>query len=241
MKFKSEIVTQASGSIGGTTYAHNRGGMYRRARSIPTNPNSTRQQAVRSYLASAVAAWGGTLTAANRESWEAWAANTPTTNSLGDALILTGQQAYIGAAVPRAQIGVAAPATGPTIYNRGEHATGIHGTINTTNNQIGVSAGVLQTDIDLMTPASDDGDLLIYLGRSVSPGTNFYKGPYQLAASVAVAATSSVINWTDDIADLTIQNPLAVGQRRPVRLVMAYDDGRTSGAYEAICPVFEDV
>lgn len=241
MKFKSEIVTQASGSIGGTTYSHNRGGMYRRARTIPTNPNSPRQQAVRSYLAAAVAAWSGTLTDAERESWEAWAANTPTTDRLGDALILTGQQAYIAAAVPRAQIAVAAPASGPTIYNRGENPTGLSGTLDTTPNQIGTAAGSLSTNVTLMTASSDDGDLLVYFGKVVSPGTNFYRGPYQLATSAPVASGASIVNLTTSEAALTIANPLAVGQRRPVRLVMAYDDGRTSKAYEAVCTVFDDV
>ena len=40
MLFKSAAFTQASGSVGGLTFAHNRGGMYTRARSIPVNPKT---------------------------------------------------------------------------------------------------------------------------------------------------------------------------------------------------------
>ena len=43
MKFTSQVYTQASGSVGGLTYSHNRSGMYTRARSTPTDPASTLQ------------------------------------------------------------------------------------------------------------------------------------------------------------------------------------------------------
>jgi len=43
MKFKSPILSQASGSIAGITFSHNRGGMYVRARAVPTNPGSPQQ------------------------------------------------------------------------------------------------------------------------------------------------------------------------------------------------------
>ena len=38
---------QRSGSIGGATWSHNSSGAYIRARSIPVNPNTDRQNAVR--------------------------------------------------------------------------------------------------------------------------------------------------------------------------------------------------
>ncbi|KKM06452.1 hypothetical protein LCGC14_1743870, partial [marine sediment metagenome] len=47
MLFKSGLITQGSGSIGGLTASHNRGGMYFRARTIPTNPATSFQTVVR--------------------------------------------------------------------------------------------------------------------------------------------------------------------------------------------------
>lgn len=94
MKFKSQVYTQASGSIGGVTYARTRGVMYTRGRGLTTNPNTAAQQAVRASLSSQAAAWA-TLDPAQREAWTTYAAGTPVTNALGDPLVLTGQQMFI--------------------------------------------------------------------------------------------------------------------------------------------------
>jgi hypothetical protein len=82
-----------SGSIAGTTYAHNRGGPYARRRATPVNPSSTKQQAIRNILATCSAAWAG-LTDAQRAAWTDWAALNPVVNSLGQSQQLTGHQAF---------------------------------------------------------------------------------------------------------------------------------------------------
>jgi hypothetical protein len=69
LKFTSQIVAGASGSIRGLTASHNRGGQYFRGRTIPTNPNSVFQQAVRNNLSVLQTRFLSTLTAAQRLAW----------------------------------------------------------------------------------------------------------------------------------------------------------------------------
>lgn len=88
------ILGELRGSIGANTWSHNKGGDYVRQRGTPTNPNSTRQQSVRSIL-STLAAGYGALTAVQQESWKTWAQNNPRQDPLGNSYTLTGLQAYI--------------------------------------------------------------------------------------------------------------------------------------------------
>lgn len=229
-----------SGSMGGATASHNRGGQYFRQRVVPTNPNTTRQQAVRAYMGAAVQAWMDTLTAGQRGAWETYAANTPKTDSLGNEIVLTGQQAYIASFVPRAQIGVTAPAAAPIVFNSGEPIAGIQDTTVGTPNEIAFVSGALDTSCILMNPAPDDGDLLFYIGAPVNPTRQYSAGPYQLALTMAVAASATTIDMTAMINTLTMDDPLVSGQYRPVRAIIAYDDGRTSSAFRAICSVLDN-
>jgi len=93
--FKPGIaVAEVSGSIGGTVFSHNRGGMYIRNRSVPTNPGSTKQTNIRTALAELSAAWASTGPTA-QAGWAAWALQNPTTNALGAQITLSGHQAYV--------------------------------------------------------------------------------------------------------------------------------------------------
>lgn len=120
MKFTSQVYSAASGSIGGITYSRNRGGMYTRARAVPTNPNSVRQVAARAGFSAAVRLWTEDLTGAQRDGWRTYADATPFTDSLGSPLVLTGQQAFvrsisalIGAGIEPSNL------SAPTIFNTG--------------------------------------------------------------------------------------------------------------------------
>ena len=176
MLFKSPVYTQASGSIGGLTYSHNRGGLYTRARSIPTNPNSTEQQTVRAAFGSLSQRWTQTLTETQRDEWENYAALTPVTNRLGDELILSGQQMYIRCNTVRIQCGVAEVDDGPIIPG---------------NAALGVVSGLENAgDFDLHYDDTDDwldqtgGGLSIQTSRNLSPSINYFKGPFRWSAVI---------------------------------------------------------
>ncbi len=86
-------VSQASGKIGGTVYARNKGGSYSRNFVIPTNPQTAKQSAQRNLLAIKSAAWRS-LTNEQRDSWISWADENPILDRLGNSIILSGAQAY---------------------------------------------------------------------------------------------------------------------------------------------------
>lgn len=246
MKYKSAMVTQASGSVGGMTASHNRGGMYMRARTIPVNPNTVRQQMVRNYFTALVQAWTNTLTADQRGNWSEWAANVPFTTTLGDQLILSGQQAYIRANTPRLQNNLARIDAAPTIFDNGEPVTDIQDAGSATPGTIGMTAApdTLATNVIQAVAPSDDGDLLWSWGRAINPSVNFYKGPYQAGytgatAPVAVASGVGTTAVGTAAADLTIDAPPVIGQRRAVSLRIAYDDGRLSLPFRVIALILD--
>lgn len=82
-----------SGSINYRTASRNRNGQYLRARAIPVQPRTTAQLAVRGYL-SLNSQEFGSLTKVQQAAWATYASLHPRTDSLGQANIMTGAQAY---------------------------------------------------------------------------------------------------------------------------------------------------
>lgn len=92
--FQSSIFSEIRGSIGGTTYARNKSGLYARNRSIPVNPNTVNQSIVRSRL-SGIAQQFSNLTAPQVAAWNQFAQGYPAKNKLGDTYTPTGKQVYM--------------------------------------------------------------------------------------------------------------------------------------------------
>lgn len=92
---RSSTLSNISGSIGGTTYARNRGGAYARNRTVPINPNSSFQTRARSSLATMSGGWSSVLTSGQRSAWVAYAETQSVLNRLGESITLSGQQAYV--------------------------------------------------------------------------------------------------------------------------------------------------
>jgi hypothetical protein len=83
----------SSGSYQNLTFSRNRFGQYVRGRSIPVNPNSTFQVAVRTRMAINSAAWKA-LTSTQRNGWADLGAQITRTDSLGQSYTLNGFEAY---------------------------------------------------------------------------------------------------------------------------------------------------
>ena len=85
-----------SGSIGGVTSSHNRAGQYKRARRAPVSPTRTDKQGVaRSRFGAASALWQS-MTTTLQAAWTAFAHSYPVVDSLGQTVVLTGQQYFVG-------------------------------------------------------------------------------------------------------------------------------------------------
>lgn len=243
MKFKSPIYTQVSGSIGGLTYAHNKGGMYCRGRGLPTNPNTARQQLMRSVMTNLVMAWEA-LTVLQRTSWDTYAANVTVMGKLGDPIYISGQNHFIRSNAPRMQVtqttmGFAVPitlatiVTAPTIYNTGPGPV--------SNTGMTFSTGDIDMVFTLGSAAPVAGVMLLYIGLPQNDGKTFYKAPYQLAATTPVAGAATTgdfaaIDSTDDELWMTNVVP-AFGMNLPVRARITYVDGRLSEDYREVITV----
>lgn len=174
MKFKSALITQASGSIGGFTAGSNKGGLYLRARSIPTNPNSPAQQASRDSMKILVDAWTTILTAAQRDSWRTYAQNVPVVDVFGDSKLLTGQQMYIRSNSARLTAGALRVDAAPTTFNLGSF-TDVSFTISAAiPNQVDVTF----TNTDSWATAVG-GHLILGISKGQNASRDFFKAPFR--------------------------------------------------------------
>lgn len=181
MLFTSPVYSQASGSIAGITYSHNRGGMYTRARVTPTDPSSSRQQTVRAAMGVLAPYWGKTLTGIQRDAWNLYGDNVPWTNALGETIFLTGQQHFLRSNIPHVQLGATPTADAPTIFDLGTFTAP---TIHEAKSAPSISIAFTDTDAWANT---DGAYLAIYCGKAVGPGRKFYRGPWRLAGAIGGA------------------------------------------------------
>lgn len=209
MKFKSALVTQASGSVGGFTAAHNRGGLYLRGRTIPTNPATSQQVVMRNIIASLVSQFVTALTPTGRTQYGIIADNVEIAGKLGDPIKLSAINWWVRENANRLQNGLPLliePVTDLPDFNFLLAPTGVIAAASVT-----AATGIASITFDNTQPwaAGDNGYLGIYASRPQSPGIEYFAGPYQLAGTVlgdtATPPTSPVA--------VTLPFPVAVGQK----------------------------
>lgn len=186
MKFKSALLTQVSGSIGGMTAAHNKSGMYLRARNIPVNPNTASQVNARGAFAAAAQMWSTSIDDIERDTWRFYAAGTPVVNSLGDTVHLSGFNWYV--ATNAFLMGADQPDVGsaPDTVGIGPQILGM-----------AINADVSSQDftgvsIELNTALTATQLLRVWVSNPVSAGTLFYKGPWNEIYTAMDPATNFV-------------------------------------------------
>lgn len=217
MLYKSQVYTQASGSIGGITYSHNAGGLYTRARAIPVNPNTGFQQTIRSLFATLGNAWQNILTAPLRDSWETYASNYKLTNALGELINISGVAMFARNNTARLQAGLARVDDAPTIFTGGPSDPTLEGAASEATQDLTI------TFDDTLPWVDEDGaGLLVYISRPQGPTINFFKGPYRFAGSIDGNAT------LPETSPGTVTAPFVfvAGQVLHVRIVIVGADGR---------------
>jgi hypothetical protein len=219
MKYRSQIVTAASGSVGGCVYSRNRSGSYIRNRSLPVNTNTTQQAVVRSALTTLVVRWTSILTVAQRSGWETWAANTPQTDAIGQTYNMTGQNAFISMNTLRIQVGLSVIDVAPAIFAGASltpsgmaSATAATSILSVTFNNLDVWATAV------------GGALLVYAARPQNPSKLFFAGPYRFMGRIngAAVAPTSPQPITDTFA-------FAAGQRIHVKFRAVNANAQISG------------
>ena len=193
MKGLPLLLASMSGSVGGNTFSHNRGGPYVRLRGNPTQPNTPAQSALKGFFGSLATAWRVTLTPANRADWDLYAAATPLIDKIGQAFFPTGLNMFI-----RGNTGLLQ--NGNTQINAGPVAPGLP-------TFTAPAVVTIADSTDVASISFTEGDawvgvdtthLLIYASRGQGSSINFFKGPYQLAGSIdgAVIPLTSPQNVT---------------------------------------------
>jgi hypothetical protein len=219
VKIKSALITEASGSIGGLTASHNRGGYYFRARVVPTNPGSSYQTAVRAIMADLAVRWTSLLSDAERAAWDIYADLVPIPDTLGEPRNVGGLGMYVRTNVPRIQAGLARIDAAPTHYSLASIQNVTVGTF-----------AVATQDFQVTFNNSDKwatesgGALFILASRPANAARNYFKGPYRYADKVEGD------DVTPPTSPATVSAPFAfaVGQVVHVQIRAQYADGRLS-------------
>jgi hypothetical protein len=219
VKYTSPVYSAASGSVGGLTYSHNKGGQYTRTRNVPTNPNSAFQQVIRSLVSQLTDAWANILTPVQRTAWNNYAANVSMLNTLGQSIKLSGLNHYVRSNVPRIQAGLARIDPGPTIFNLGDYTP-------FTFTSIAAATGIISIAFTNTDDWANENNaaLLLYGSKPQQDTIEYFKGPYRFAGRVNGSSGSppaSPGTWNSPYA-------YAVGQVCHTRLQVVRADGRLS-------------
>lgn len=222
MKYKGTIIAEGSGSVGGLTFSHNRGGQYIRQRVIPINPNTVQQAAVKGFMASLSNRWVNVLTAPQRAAWDAYANAVQIPDPLGTPRNIGGLAMYNRSNVSRLQASLARVDPAPSVFDLGDFTA-------PTITSITASTGIMVlafTNTDSWATAAG-GALLVYASRPQNPTINGFKGPYRFASKVSGASTPPT-----SPSNITLPFPVAAGQRVFLQFRASQSDGRLSGVFQ---------
>lgn len=228
IKFSS-LVTSASGSTGGTTFARNRYGAYMRNRTKPVNPNSSRQQSVRGALSTLTVRWSQVLSDIQRQAWNDYANSVTVKNKLGEDVYLTGFNHYIRSNSLLVRAGLDPVDAGPTIYELPSPDDTMIVDVNS------VTGGKLSISFSTTAGWANEpgGHLFIFAGQPQNPQRNFFNGPWRYAGKADGDAS------TPPTSPMELDNPFTPGSGNKQwvynRVIRA--DGRLSEIYVAIASV----
>lgn len=238
MLFKSQVYTQASGSVGGLTYSHTGSGMYTRGRATPVNPQTGRQSNVRDSLTMYSQMWLQTLSEGQRTGWNQAALSILLTNALGDQFQASGQNHWIRANVPRSQASLQlelSPALAtiedaPTTFELPMLVPPTVAVNDDGEADVTFDAGEEWVD-------GNENALLVYMGRPRNPSRSFFKGPYRLAGVVRGDDTSAP---TSPATITSLPWEVALGQRVKFKFVLSIGDASMQPVGLS-APTYDDV
>lgn len=206
-----------SGSVGGNVFSHNRGGAYVRARANPTQPNTPAQALLKAFFGALATAWRVTLTSAQRDDWDLYAAATPLIDRLGQEFFPTGLNMFIRGNTGLLQNGDTVVLPGPITPGLPTFTPPTIVSIEASTNVATVAFTIGDAWVDL-----DDTHMLIYASRGQGASINFFKGPYQLAGSI----DGDAISGPTSPATVTVPFNLSDDQKVFFRATLIDAEGR---------------
>lgn len=188
----SDLIVEMRGKTGGAVYSKNKGGAYRKRRTVPSNPQTAAQIAVRSKISTLSQAWK-TLTSEQQAAWQAATPQFQYINNLGQLQSYTAQALFmalnssIRAANPAASLLTSPPAPA-SITNV------VPSTLSVT-----LSGGTLDEVVATFAPTVPAGHaVLVQATRGLSPGVTRPSQSDFRQISVEAATTASPSNNTAD-------------------------------------------
>jgi hypothetical protein len=175
-------IANASGSIGGTVFSHNRGGSYMRTRVVPIKVENGYTMVVRDAMSQVSRLWGG-LTNAQREAWREYSVITPSVNRLGESKTLGGHVAFNKINARLIQQG-ATPIDVPPL-------TAPPDPLDTLSVAIGVGAGTAIVTFT-GTPLPAGVSLWLWAATVASPGVSYVANKWRLVYKSAAAAATGM-------------------------------------------------
>ena len=219
MLFKPILGTDLSGKVGGIVASHNAGGAYFRAATIPTNPNTPQQQAVRNAVAQLSNQWNNALTVAQRAEWDVYADNVSLTNRIGEQMKVSGMAMFVRSNVARIQTNTPTVLDGPPVFNLGDY---------TPPTLTNASEATQTVDLNFFVGAVTDawanevgGFMFVYVSRPQNPSINFFRGPYRVTFKITGDPVAPISPQT-----VGVPFPITAGQRLFGRAVTCRADGR---------------
>lgn len=180
MKFTPLLGANLSGSIAAITASRNRGGSYFRVKAIPVQPNTSFQSIIKAIFGGLSTRWSATLTEIQRAAWTQYADGTPLTDVNGNEFIPTGLNMYIRGNTALLQ-------NEDPIIDNGPVTLGLPTVAPVEASGMSTATEIASITFDNTDPWAneDEGRLFVYMSRPQKASINFFKGPYQLAGTVA--------------------------------------------------------
>ena len=207
------MMTDASGKLGGHVFAKNRGGSYVRTKGIPTNPQTSFQNAIRSMFAAISSAWSG-LAVSARLSWNEAVSSYATTDVFGDLRNPSGKALFQRLNQNLALSGQPQLTVCPQPLAVPNGLLSLAG------------ADVSSTTLDIETQGDSTGSVMVISATpKVSAGTSFVKNDFRDLVFTNGGVDAAIEIWGTYVArfgDIAVDDHIYVG----IRFVNA--NGQTS-------------
>ena len=208
---------QIKGSIASVTFQGGPAGTIARTRTVPVNPNTPLQVAIRAVLGGLSNEWSNTLNNVERAAWNEYAEMTPLPNRFGELVNKGGRQMFFRTNVIWVKAGLPTITMAPLTPGLAPPIAAIL-SMNTTDGLELIATG----------PVVPAGSIVfIRTGRAVGLARNFYKAPF---SETAVVNDSSVFPIT-----MVPNTSVGINSRRFVAARHVAVDGKVSD--EVIVPI----
>jgi hypothetical protein len=220
-------VAVISGKIGGWVFFRGPGGASVRNWVKPVDPGSARQQVVRFAVSQLMTRWSEVLTDEQRAAWATYAANVPLPNRLGAVRPISANAMYMRCNVPR--LTCLDPVTGvqdeaPAIFDVGTYTMPAVDAIDAASNTMTWSFD--NTDDWAIL---DGGAMYIFASQPKNPTVNFFKGPYNAAATIPGAVATPPTSPMQ----INLPFPVEIGQKIFLRANVSHADGRLASSFRS--------